>query len=258
VTLTLAALLASAALAATPARPGARAAPGPGAVDPSRARLAELGGELARDRRSVRGIALVAELAALADEAPDLARVATILAQAADDRGAHPEVRALARLRLAEVERARGNLQRSAALLKRLGFVGAWKIAGPFDDEGKRGYETVYPPEKGIDLAAPMPGKVREVSWRDLPAEAVVHGFVGLGAAVRPSREVVEYALAVVEAPRDERVRLWFGGSGAAKIFVNGALWSAASESGEISKGEQVDVVAMEGLRLRVRRHTDT
>jgi len=41
------------------------------------------------------------------------------------------------------------------------------------------------------------------------------------------------------------------------KIFVNGALWTATSESGKIEKGEKVDVTAMEGLRLTVRKHED-
>jgi cellulose synthase operon protein C len=226
--LSLATLAASALLAAGSPHASASRPPHASAAarvaDPSGARLGELEEELARDRRSPRGIGLVAEVAALAEEAPDLSRIAAILAQTADDRGAHPEVRALARFRLADVERARGNPQRSAALLRRLGFVQAWRIAGPFDDEGKRGFEAVYPPEKGIDLAAAMPGKVRDVSWRELPAEAVVDGFVHLGAVLRPSREVVAYALAVVDAPRDERVRLWFGASGAAKVLVNGAL----------------------------------
>ncbi|HEY6100749.1 MAG TPA: hypothetical protein VIW03_15030, partial [Anaeromyxobacter sp.] len=222
--LALAALLASAALAATPAHGRVARPRSSGVADPSGERLGALGEELARDRRSPRGIVLVAEVAALADEAPDLARVAAILSQAADDRAAHPEVRALARVRLAELERARGNPQRSAALLSRLGFVATWKAIGPFDDEGKRGFEAVYPPEQAVDLAAGAPGKVREVSWREVPPEAVVHGFVHLGGPIRPSREVVAYALAVVDAPRDERVRLWFGGSGAAKVLVNGAL----------------------------------
>ena len=192
--------------------------------DPARERLARLGAELGRDRKGPRGIVPLAELAALAPDAPDLAHLVALLAHAADDRTSHPEVRALARLRLADLERARGNLQRSAAHLRRLGFVGAWTVAGPFDDEGKRGFDAVYPPERGIDLAAAMPGKVREVSWRPLAREAISQGFVRLGAALRPSREAVGYALAVVEAPRDERVQLWLGASGAAKVFVNGAL----------------------------------
>lgn len=38
-------------------------------------------------------------------------------------------------------------------------------------------------------------------------------------------------------------------------IFVDGALWSATSESGDIAKGETVEVVSMQGLKLKVRRH---
>lgn len=208
----LSALAAALALAATPA------------ADAVRDRLPRLEAELARDRRGARGLVPLAALAELAGEAPDLARLAAVLSRAADDRTAHPEVRALARFRLAELERARGNLQRSASNLRRLGFVGTWTVAGPFDNEGKRGFDAVLPPDQAIDLAAPMPGKVRAVSWRPLPPEVVSAGFVHLGAAVSPSREAVAYALAVVEAPRDERVQLWLGASGAAKIFVNGAL----------------------------------
>ncbi len=38
------------------------------------------------------------------------------------------------------------------------------------------------------------------------------------------------------------------------QIFVDGALWSATSESGRIAKGEQVEVTAMSGLKLTVRK----
>jgi tetratricopeptide (TPR) repeat protein len=204
----------------------APAAPRPAGLprEPASERLARLEEELARDKRDARGVADLAGVDALAADVADLARLAALLARIADDRGADPEVRALARFRLAAVERSRGNLQRSAAQRRRLGFVEGFLVAGPFDDEGRRGFDAVYPPERGIDLAAEMPGKVRPVSWRPLPAEAVSEGFVHLGATLSPSREVVAYALAVVEAPRDERVQLWLGASGAAKVFVNGAL----------------------------------
>ena len=39
------------------------------------------------------------------------------------------------------------------------------------------------------------------------------------------------------------------------KIFVDGGLWTATSESGRIVKGELVEVVEMTGLKLTVRRH---
>ena len=84
--------------------------------EPASERMAQLEEDLSRDRRDARGIADLAGVDALADDVPDLARLAGILARVADDRGADPEVRALARFRLAAVERSRGNVQRSAAL----------------------------------------------------------------------------------------------------------------------------------------------
>ncbi len=204
--------------AAAPAAPSSR-------VDEADAnRLAQLERELAYgDRGSARGLAILAEIGALADDAPDLSRVASAYMSAVAGH-AHPEVRALALFRLAELERSRGNLQRRAEYLRRLGFVTSWKVIGPFDDEGKRGFDLAYPPEVAVDFSARTPGKVREVAWRDLPSEAVGMGFVHLGGALRPLHEVVAYAVAAVEAAHDERVQLWLGASGAAKVFVNGAL----------------------------------
>ncbi len=39
------------------------------------------------------------------------------------------------------------------------------------------------------------------------------------------------------------------------KVFVEGALWTATSTSGKIARGEKVEVTAMDGLRLTVRRY---
>ncbi|ABS24477.1 DUF3857 domain-containing protein [Anaeromyxobacter sp. Fw109-5] len=220
----LAALLALAVVAPLPVARAAGGAPGARGADPEAALRAEAIAALARDRRGPRGIVALAELGELEAEAPELAPLAAAYAAAVEDRAAHPEVRALARHRLAALERSRGNFQRSAAQVRRLGFVTRWHVVGPFDDEGKRGLDTAYAPEQGIDLAARHDGKVGEVAWRPLPDEAVVHGFVDLGAALRPASEGVAYAVAFVEAARDERVALWLGASGAAKVWVNGAV----------------------------------
>jgi cellulose synthase operon protein C len=212
------------ALAASPARAAWPELPPSEGRDPHAERVVAVTAALERDRRTPRGVALLAELADLEAEAPELARIGSAYGRAADDREAFPEVRALARYRLAELERRRGNFQRSAAILRRLGFVSGWRVIGPFDDEGKRGFDAVLPPEKKLDLAARLPGKAREVVFRPLPDEALSHGLVHLGAMLRPAREVVAYAVASVDAPREARVQLWFGGSGAAKVWVNGAV----------------------------------
>ncbi len=192
--------------------------------DPVAERLHALLDELERDHAAPRALVPLIQLEQLEDELPDLARAGVAYARLAEDPDAHPEVRAYARFRLADVERSRGNLRRGEAELARLAFLSGWQLAGPFDNEGKRGFDEVFPPEKAQDLAARFQGKAREVGWRSLPPEAVVGGFAHLGAAVRPARHVVVYALTVVEAPREQRVRLHLGASGAVKVFVDGAL----------------------------------
>ena len=95
--------------------------------------------------------------------------------------------------------------------MRRLGFVTRWTVIGAFDDEGKRGLETAYPPEAAIDLAA----RYARQGQRGVLASAA---GTGRRARVRPPRRGDpagargrRYALALVEAPRDERVALWFG-----------------------------------------------
>ncbi len=198
-------------------------APAP-AEDPSAARAAELARELARDHATPRAFVPLAELEALEADLRDLGPLARAYRALSADPRAHPEVRGAANMRLAAVERARGRDGVAAAALHELAFLGGWSVAGPFDNDGRSGFDRVFPPERAQDLGARFPGKVREVGWRPLPPEALSTGFAHLGAAVRPARDVVVYALAVVESPRARRVRLRLGASGAVKVFVNGAL----------------------------------
>src|SRR5512141_121656 len=90
-------------LALALAAPAAALAPLPPASgrDPDAERLARASADLERERRSARGLAALAELDALAPDLPELAGLAAAYERIADDRRAHPEVRSLARYRLA-------------------------------------------------------------------------------------------------------------------------------------------------------------
>ena len=47
--------------------------------------------------------------------------------------------------------------------------MGKWQQCGPFDNTGNKGYDTVYPPETGIDLKGEYPGKNNQkATWRDV------------------------------------------------------------------------------------------
>lgn len=194
------------------------------AREPLPDRFQSLAAELARDHRDPRALAVLAELRRQEDDLEDLPAASAVYAKLAADPEAHPEVRAAALQAVAELDRARGNLTRARQELSRLGFVEQWWVAGPFDNEGKRGFAAVYPPEKAVDVGQPMPGKVRPVRWRPLPPEARQLGFAVLSAALRPVRETTAYALATLDSPREQRVRLYLGASGAVKLWVNGVL----------------------------------
>jgi len=205
-------------------------APAAAPADPALAAYAEVAAELARDREDPRALSLLSRVHDLEPALADLSQVARLYQEVADDPRAEPEARSLARWRLAGVEQARGNLRRAEAELAKLGFVRGFFVAGPFDNEGRRGLDTPYPPEEGVDLEARYPGKAREVGWRALPPEAQPRGILALGAVLRPEREVTVYAFAVLDSPREQRARLWLGSSGAWRAWLNGT--SVATDPG--------------------------
>ncbi|HZZ86192.1 MAG TPA: DUF3857 domain-containing protein [Anaeromyxobacteraceae bacterium] len=245
--LALPALLATlAASHATPAAEEARVEEAEvGPRDPAQEDLAASLASLRRDRHQPRAAADLARLALLEEDAPDLTPLERAYGQLAADPRALPEIRDLARFGLARLARARGPSSASAAWLRKLGLLSRFEVIGPFDGEGKRGFDAPFPPEERQDLAARYPGKVREVYWRPLPPEAVVDGFAHLGAALRPAREAVAYALAMVELPREARVRLTAGASGASKVWVNGALVLSDPAYHPARPGQQAALVTL-------------
>lgn len=45
-------------------------------------------------------------------------------------------------------------------------WTSQWQLVGPFDNTDNKGFEAVYPPERGVDLKARYPGKEGEVRWK--------------------------------------------------------------------------------------------
>ena len=136
---------------------------------------------------------------------------------------ASPVLKAHALWMLAALDRAEGNLLGEAAKHQRLGLITDWLVIGPFDNEGKAGFDAAYPPEQGIDLDGAYPGKEREVRWRRYPP-GLGTAFVELDAVFRPRLNVVAYALVLVNSPVEQPAALRFGTDDAVKIWLDGAL----------------------------------
>ena len=60
------------------------------------------------------------------------------------------------------------NLGEPVDLVTQFGFITKWKVIGPFDNPGGKGFQTAYPPEKKIDLTASYQGKKNQsLTWKD-------------------------------------------------------------------------------------------
>jgi cellulose synthase operon protein C len=140
-----------------------------------------------------------------------------------------PPVRAYAATLAALARVRRGDLKSAAMDVERLGYVDRWLVIGPFDNEGKAGLDTPFGPELSFDKPI-VPGRVesgkeRPVRWRAVPRE-FPHGFVSLGALVRPEQKICGYATTFVRVRPGEKVprtiTAWIGSGGAFKAFWNG------------------------------------
>ena len=140
-------------------------------------------------------------------------------------------MRAYAGLLGAYARRRRGDLAGAKARVKDLGFVSRWIVTGPFDNEGKSGFDRVFGPEEQLSEPLSMTqtydGKERAVRHRLIP-DVFPYAWVDLGAIVRPQENVCAYATTFVRDRHAQKgprpLSIWFGSAGAAKVFFDGKL----------------------------------
>jgi hypothetical protein len=124
-----------------------------------------------------------------------------------------------------QVEAAAKELQARGAkvdLTAHYGAIRRWLLATPFDNTGEKGFQTVYPPEKGVDPRAVCKGKDgAEVRWV-AHTTAEVHGLVDLNVVLGKRKNTVAYAWTVIDSPREQRVQVRAGCDTAVKLFLNG------------------------------------
>lgn len=153
------------------------------------------------------------------------------LARFADKKtGLEPGARAYAGLLLAYSRLRRGDLASARERVRALGYVDRWLILGPFDNDGKAGFDTAYAPESDFGTAIvpgrAYSGKARPVRWRKVP-DAFPWGFFDAESLVRPDRKVCVYSATFVSSKgsgKGRDISIWVGTGGAFKVFWNGAL----------------------------------
>ncbi len=131
-----------------------------------------------------------------------------------------------------------GELGQPVDTLKLFGFLTEWKVIGPFDNTGRKGFDAVYPPEQKIDFAAEYNGKAGKVKWQDYTV-AEKYGKVDLNQPCGKLKDVVAYAATEFISDRAQAVEIRLGGDNSWKVWLNGKLLSGHDEyhfSGEIDQ----------------------
>jgi len=131
-----------------------------------------------------------------------------------------------------------------ADLPRQLGFIVRWKLVGPFDNTGEKGYEVVYPPEREIDFRAVYDGKHGKLRWIDY-ATKDEYGKVDLNAALVEEKEVVAYATARFVSPKQQQVEFRVSSFNAVKLWLNGKL---IDEHNVYHGGSQLDQYVRRGV----------
>jgi len=106
-----------------------------------------------------------------------------------------------------------------------LGTQKRWMVIGPFPNEGIEfaGHDTVYPPEREIDLDAEYDGIGGKVRWREYDREGplVSVNFVDV---FEPTEHTCAYALCYVTSPDERTVDIRIGTNDSGKMWVDGEL----------------------------------
>jgi tetratricopeptide (TPR) repeat protein len=191
------------------------------AADPLQQAITERTAQALARASSPAGTAALLRLDEIREFVPNPNRLDTILEQVARDPKTDAFTRTSARLLLLQSARDEGRIEAARAQLKALGFIQQVYVLGSFDNDGKGGCDTDFGPEASLDLKASYPAKGQPAQWRPFTLTSL-DGGVDLGAALRPNRSVVAYALGLLDEPAPRRVTFGLGTSGAFRLWVNG------------------------------------
>ena len=115
-------------------------------------------------------------------------------------------------------------------LAKRMGFLTAWKVIGPFDNIARNGFNIPYSPEKAADpLQTRHAGKEGPVQWQTFSTSDDL-GLLDLNQPFGHIKEVLCYAYAEFNSSEQQNVQFRIGSKNAWKLWINNQLIFARDE----------------------------
>lgn len=163
----------------------------------------------------------------------DPLKVEQALLLAAEDKTKSAPVRDYATKLSAYARLRRGDLEATHQSFDQRNYITDWQIVGPFDNEGKAGFEQVFgpdaTPEEPLVPGRAFSGKERPVRYRALP-DIFQYGWVDFGYVFRPSTHICGHATTFISGTRKEdekksrKITLWVGSDGAHRVQFNGQV----------------------------------
>jgi len=129
-------------------------------------------------------------------------------------------------------------------LPRHFGFIMRWKVIGPFDNTGEKGFDVAYLPEQKLDFQATVPGKHGMVSWTDHVAKDDF-GRVDFNRALAEEKGVIAYAAAEFMGDVARQVEFRLTSYNAVRLWLNGKL---IDEHKVYHSGSQMDQYISRGM----------
>lgn len=140
----------------------------------------------------------------------------------------------------AQIKKVAGELRKlgqEVDLPRHFGFLTHWKLIGAFDNTKLVGFDTAYPPEKAVDLAAAYDGKLEKARWVDV-ATANDYGMVDFNKPFGDLKGVTGYAFTEFNAAAARPAELRLGCKNGWKVWFNGKLLFGRDE---YHRGARID-----------------
>ena len=122
-------------------------------------------------------------------------------------------------------------------LPKHFGFLMRWNVIGPFDNTSRKGFETIFPPEKEINFNSKYKGKEKQIEWQPLASSDSL-GKIDLNKPFGMLKETTAYAYTEFESKSSRTAELRLGCKNAWKIWVNGKFIFGRDE---YHRGQRID-----------------
>ena len=140
----------------------------------------------------------------------------------------------------AQIKKVAGELRKleqPVDLPKHFGFLTHWKLIGSFDNTKLVGFDTAYPPETELNLAAIYDGKLEQARWVDV-ATANDYGMVDFNKPFGDLKGVTGYAFTEFNAATARPAELRLGCKNGWKVWFNGKLLFGRDE---YHRGARID-----------------